>query len=250
MSWYMDLISNLLMPLIKISPFWAIVIISFSISLLTMFAFMIFTDQKAMKQLRDEVKELQKKMKEFKNNQKKVMEIQKQMMDKNMKYMKHSMKVTLFTLLPLILIFGWMNENLSYEPIRPNETFTITIAFDKNAVGTAQVVMLDDLSLLDNNATKQIDKEVKWHFKGEAGSHLIEWRAAGKTYTMEVLISNEQEFAPAIKQINDNNVKFIRIDYQKKILFDFLGMKFGWLGTYIIFSLIFSSLLKKILNVH
>ncbi len=246
----MDLLSSLLMPLVKISPFWAIVIISFAISLITTLAFMLFTDQKMMKQLKSEIKELQKQMKLFKNNQKKLMELQKQSMEKNMKYMKHSMKVTLFTLLPLILIFGWLNTHLAYEPIRPNETFTITIVFDKNAVGTAQIVMLDDMSLLDNNATKTIANEVNWTLKGSLGSHLIEWRAAGKTYSKEVLISDKQEYAAPIKEINDNNVKFIRIDYKKKIVFDFLGLKFGWLGTYIIFSLIFSSLLKKILNVH
>lgn len=250
MSWYMDLLTSLFMPLVKISPFWAVIIISFSISLFTTLAFMLFTDQKMMKQLRSEIKEIQNQMKAFKNNQKKLMELQKEAMEKNMKYMKHSMKVTLFTLLPLILIFGWLNTHLAYEPIRPDETFTITISFDKNAVGNAQIVMLDDMSLLDNNATKPIDKEVSWTLKGSLGSHLIEWRAAGKTYSMEVLISDKQEYAPPIKNINDNNVEFIRIDYKKKIIFDFLGMKFGWLGTYIIFSLIFSSILKKVLNVH
>ena len=47
-------------------------------------------------------------MKLHKESPQKVMELQKQAMEKNLVLMKHSMKPTLYTFIPLIIIFGWI----------------------------------------------------------------------------------------------------------------------------------------------
>ena len=58
-------------------------------------------------------KSLQKDMRALKDNPSKLMELNKLAMQKNMEYMRHSMKPTLYTLLPLLLIFGWLRETFS-----------------------------------------------------------------------------------------------------------------------------------------
>jgi len=56
-----------------------------------------------------------------------------QCMQTNSKYMMQSMKSTFITFLPIILIFGWMNANIAYEPLFPNEEFTIDAVFNRGA---------------------------------------------------------------------------------------------------------------------
>jgi uncharacterized membrane protein (DUF106 family) len=83
-------------------------IISLILTGLITLAYKYLTDQTKMKELKDEMSSMQKKMKEMKDQPDKVMSMQKDAMKKNMEYMKHSMKPTLFTFVPIIIIFGWL----------------------------------------------------------------------------------------------------------------------------------------------
>ena len=116
-------------PLLNLSPFWVVTIISALVSLIITVIYKFSTNQNLMKQLKDEMKELQKEMKELKNDPKKMMEVQTKAMQTNSKYMMQSMKSTLITFIPIILIFGWMNANIAYEPILPGQEFTINALF-------------------------------------------------------------------------------------------------------------------------
>lgn len=98
-------------PLLKLGPAWAIVIISFLMSLLVTIATKYLTNQEAMKFLKEEISALQKKMRESKEAPEKMLSFQKDAMQKNMQYMKHSFRATLYTLLPLLLVFGWLQSN-------------------------------------------------------------------------------------------------------------------------------------------
>lgn len=71
-------------------------------------AYKYLTNQTKMRELKEEMKNMQKSMKEMKDKPDKMMAMQKETMKKNMEYMKHSMKPTLFTFLPIIIIFGWL----------------------------------------------------------------------------------------------------------------------------------------------
>src|SRR4030043_2257506 len=116
--------------ILKIPSFWAILIISFAITLIITLVYKFTTDQKKMKKLKEEMKGYQKKIKEVsKSNPKKAMEIQQQAMKQNMEYMKHSFKSTLYTFIPIIIIFGWLNAHMAYYPLEPNQPFTITAYF-------------------------------------------------------------------------------------------------------------------------
>ena len=73
-------------------------------------------------------------MKQHKDNPQKLLEIQKNAMEKNLEYMKHSFKPMIFTMIPILLIFGWLNAHLAYEPIRPEELFGVTATFDESFI--------------------------------------------------------------------------------------------------------------------
>jgi len=99
--------------LISWNPLVAIIIISFLMTLLITLSYKFLTNQEMMKSLKGEIKDFQQQMKEHKEDSQKVMEIQKLSLEKNMKYMMHSFKPTLFTFVPLIIIFTWLRTTYS-----------------------------------------------------------------------------------------------------------------------------------------
>src|SRR3989344_1878865 len=100
---------------VRISPLFGIIFISFLLTLVVSLLYKYTTDQKAMKDLKDELKGLQNKMKEHKADPGKVMDIQKEAMQKNLKYMKHTFTPMLLSFLPMIIIFGWLK--ITYDPL-------------------------------------------------------------------------------------------------------------------------------------
>tara|TARA_Y100000310_G_scaffold33948_1_gene32099 strand:+ start:175 stop:609 length:435 start_codon:yes stop_codon:yes gene_type:complete len=101
--------------LIEVSPLMGLLVISFLLTLLISLSYKLLTDQKLMKEHKDEITQLQKEMKELKDNPTLMMEKQKILMEKNLKMMKHNFKPMLFTFIPLIIIFGWLRE--TYAPM-------------------------------------------------------------------------------------------------------------------------------------
>ena len=68
------------------------------------------TDQKTLKELKNEQKDIQKKMKELKHDPEKMMQLQKEMMPLSMKQMKLGMRGIIYTGIPFILLFRWFSD--------------------------------------------------------------------------------------------------------------------------------------------
>jgi len=237
-------------PLLRMPILWSIIIVSFVIALIVTLVYKWMTDQTLMKALKDDIKGFQKEMKEFKQDPKKVMEIQKKAMETNMKYMMHSFKPTLITFIPIIIIFGWMHANLAYEPIMPGQEFTTTVFFDQVTGGTIEIIVPENIELL-SNATQEIqDNKATWALKGSEGEYLLEYTFNEQTYNKELLITNQQAYKQPVKNIKQDNIKIIQIDNTKIRPLNLFGWQLGWVGTYIIFSIIFSMVLRKLMKLH
>lgn len=232
-------------PLISLSPLGFVLFISFVISLIIVIVYKLMTKQDEMKALKDETKRLQNEMKTLKDNPTKIMEIQKIAMQKNMEYMKHSMKPTLITFIPIIIIFGWLNANLAYEPVMPNQEFIVSVTSDDNIT-----IDVPDKIELVNKEVK--DNQIDFKLKGQEGSYLLDFKAGDEIQTKDILITNEQKYKAPVKIINDKNskIKKIEIKQNKLKVLNLFGWKLGWLGAYIIFSLVFSILLRKVMKVY
>lgn len=238
-------------PLLSLPVFWAVFIISFVIALLITLVYKWMTDQHLMKTLKEEIKGFQQQMKEFKHDPKKVMEIQKRAMQTNMKYMMHSMKPTLVTFLPIIIIFGWLHANLAFEPIMPGQEFTVNALFQKDITGSVTLKSSPDGIELLNNFTQEIKEgKVEWKLKGDTGEYILEYQYGERVYSKELLITSKRAYKEAVKKINDDVVKVLETKHEKTIPLNIFGWKIGWLGTYILFSIIFSMGLRKILKLH
>lgn len=251
-------------PLLNISPLFAIVIISFIITLLITLIHKFTTDQKLMKSLKDEMKSHQDEMKKNKDSPQKVMEIQKKVMEKNMEFMKHSFKPMIFTFIPIIIIFGWLNANMAYYQIMPNQEFDITLTFDLEGLGKnislVSVIPENQLEMI-NGATQTVEKNktktffsekwvgvANWKLKGPEGLYTLAYSFDDdmRAYEKDLIITNERKYTAPEKRINDeSSLKSIKIGNEPiKPLF---GL--NWIWTYIIFSIIFSMIVRKVLNV-
>ena len=94
------------------------------------------------------------------------------------------------------------------------------------------------------------DGEIKWVLKGEEGEYLLEYMVNGKSYTKDLLITEEHTYAKPIKIVKDKTIRQISIDNNKMKVFNLLGWKIGWLGSYIILSIVFSMGLRKLFKVY
>jgi uncharacterized membrane protein (DUF106 family) len=80
--------------------------LSFFITIIQKYA----TDQKTLKEMKEEQKKLNEEAKKFRDNPEKMMEMQKESMKFAMPMMKLSMRALVFTGIPFILFFRWFND--------------------------------------------------------------------------------------------------------------------------------------------
>lgn len=254
----MSILDPLLRPLLSFNPFLAILLVSLVLSILITLIYKLATDQEVMKTLKQDIKAAQQEIKKFKKDPQKMLKIQEQAMQKNMKYMMHSMKPTLFTMIPIILIFGWLNANFSYEPIMPGDEFETILEFNNNVYGNVELIMSvnnEKLEFLETSKIKEIRaKEMSFKFRAiENGVYNLVYSVNNESdYNVQVVISENSYGKPIYRRgdLKGQEIRQITVGYPKKIVADLGFMRLGWLGTYIILSILFSILLRKILKLH
>jgi len=254
---FIDSILNpILLPLVDFNPFWGLLIISFIISLFITFVYKKVTDQNEMKRLKDSQKDFQRRLGEAKSNPEAMKNIQKEAMAVNMKLMKHSFKPTLYTIIPLLIIFGWMSAHLAFEPIFPGEQYGITAAFAEGVSEASLIV--DDGTELFSEAKQEAAGTATWRLKSTEGEHFITVKSGDEEQIKKVLITTGLRYEEPLStygdsKTNPSKIKSININYNTlKPLgeTDVFGWKPGWLGIYILSSLVFSIVLRKLLKVY
>ena len=243
----------ILQPLINLSPFWAIVILAVIVSLLITLVYKVATDQNKMKDMKGKQKDYQKQMKELRSNPEEMMKVQKEAMKLNMEYMKSSFKPTLITMIPILLIFGWMAGHLSFEPIYPGETYSVSADFLEEIKGEAELIADEGTELIDLAKQDIIGGKATWKIKSSEGEHYLTVKVGKDEQSKKVLITKELRTEEAVSIFQHSDIKQITINYNKLRplgTFEIFGWQPGWLGLYIIFSLIFSMVLRKLLKIY
>jgi uncharacterized membrane protein (DUF106 family) len=182
-----------------------------------------------------------------------MMKVQKEAMGVNLEYMKASFKPMLITMLPVLLMFSWMTGHLSYEPIYPGETYGITALFKEGLTGEAKLMIDDKSTLISPEMQNITDGKASWSVKGEAGEHEFKVMVGNTTQTKIVKIGTTFDYAEAITLFQHSDIENIRIDYKTlKPLgeFSLFGWHPGWVGLYLIFSIVFSMSLRKLFKIY
>ena len=246
---YYDFLNVVFAPLLLLPILWTVILLSLIVSVIIMVITKYTTDQALMKKLKDDIKEYQKQIKELKGNPTKAMEVQKKSMELNMKYMMHSFKPTIITFIPIILIFGWMSSTFAYEGIKPNQEFSVTAFFGKNTNGNVEIIIPEEVTMTDSKIKKIENDKASWTLKGSEGEHILEFAYNGEKQQKSVLITNNERYIEPSKKTN-GVINLIQIDYKPRKILNLFGWKLGWLGTYIIFSIIFTMALRKMMKVY
>ena len=236
--------------LLNFSPFWAVLVLSFAISLLIVLVYKYTTNQTLMKSLKEEIKSLQKSMRELRQEPEKMVEVNKKAMEANLKYMTHSFKPMLFTFLPIIVIFGWMNSSLAFEPIGQQQEFTMTALFEKGATGNITVHAPAGLSIVGASTKELSDGKSIFTFKGLEGLYGVAFEFREKQYVKEVLIGKERKYIDPVLPVNEGGIKSITTDHEKTKVIKIGSFWLSWLWSYILFSIVFSLGLRKLLKVY
>ena len=107
---FTSFLDPILGPVMSIPNPWNLLLLSFTLTLIVTLLYKYLTDQKLMKELKDEMKAMQDEMKLLKEDPEKMMELQKKALEKNMKYIMQSLKPTLITMIPFLFILEWMRR--------------------------------------------------------------------------------------------------------------------------------------------
>ncbi len=232
-------------PLLKLGPFWTLVILSLVVSIIIIIITKFFTNQTEMKALKEELKKHQKEMKGLKKEPQKLMEVQKKAMKINMQYFKKSLKPTLFTFIPIILIFGWMNAHLAYEPLMPGENFDVFVNLHKGVRGNVSLEA-QGLEIIGASTVDIQDYIAKFSLKSEkSGDYTLEFDSNEDSIQKNVLITNSRNYASVKESFKNDIFKSIEVKNKPLKIFGF-----GWIWIYIICAILFSSILRKVFKVY
>ena len=247
-------LNPVLQPLLNWSPFLGILVLALILSFLVTIIYKYFTNQEEMKRLKEQQKEYQKQIKSLKDKPDEMMKVQKEAMKINFEYMKHSLKPTLITMIPVLLIFGWMVGHFSFEPIYPNEAFSITAQFKEGSVGEAVLIVDNSTEILSPSAQNISNDQATWSLKSNSeGERSLIVKALGEEQTKKVLITTELTTSEQFTLYKHSAIEQINVNYNKLHplgKFSIFGWLPGWLGLYIIFSLIFSIALRKLFKLY
>ncbi|NJL43988.1 MAG: DUF106 domain-containing protein [Nitrosarchaeum sp.] len=247
-------------PFLTLDPALAIGILSIVISFLITLAYKYLTDQARMRALKAEMKSLQKELRSSKDDPQRMMQIQQKLMPLNMEYMRHSFRPTLFTMLPILLIFGWLNTHMAYYNIEPGEVFAVEAVFQEGASGNVSLDVRPELEVRDGVVKRITQGEdgpfASWSLSGDAGEYVLEVGYGSgdfrQSHEAKLVIAQEREYEPPVVRVRDAPLREIRIGNRPvKPLgsLSIFGWDPGWLGTYILFSIAASILIRKVLKV-
>lgn len=231
-------------PLIGLHPGVAICIVSLLISVIIVFATKLFTDQEEMKRLRDELKKSQQEMKAHKDEPEKVMKIQKKAMSTNMEYMKKSFRVSLITIIPILLVFGWLNGHFTYEPLAPNEPFVMSVEAREGIEGNVSVLP-GALEVVGGTTKQWADGVATFTLKGPPGEYLVTFGSMNSSVDKAVVISEQRKYAPVSIPAKDDVFKTINIANEP-----LRAWGLSWFWVYLISAIVFSTVLRKVFKVH
>ncbi len=252
--------------LIYTNPLLTILAISFIISLLSILATKIFTDQKELKRIREEIKKLQKELKKVAGkNPERAKTLQKKLMELTMQSTRHSLRVTIFTIIPLILIFGWMKSSFSYAPLAPDQPVQVIVHLKDFAYKNVTLSVINKETLEEKNYTgfiSQDKKTAKFLITfPDYGNYILRVRVISlvnnkpqviEEQNKEVLV-DKYKYTNPISKYKLRYIDKIEVEYKPLRLlgnFSIFGWHPGWFSIYFFSSLFFITLFRKLFNVY
>jgi len=251
------------------TPVLAIFIVSLFVSVLITIVYKFTTNQTLMKSLHAEMKSLRAEIKNTKDTGG-AGQLNKRLMELTMKQAMHSMRSTFITIIPIFLIFGWMQGNFAFEQATPEEVFTTTMYFAQETSGQAFITASLDLEILSEATQNISDNKASWEVKGPAGDHQITYEFGEETYARDVIITDAWRYADPILEKKRTLFGIINLGDDKPLAeaskinriaidlngihpfggFTLFGWRPGWLAVYFLFTVGMTFPIRRLFKVH
>jgi uncharacterized membrane protein (DUF106 family) len=237
---------------LKVPPLLGIFLLSLIITLTINLIYKFTTDQKEMKRLKDQIEDYRKKIKEARDNPKKMMKLNNEAMSVNMQYMGKSLKPTLFTFLPIIFIFAWMNANFTYAPLDAGEPLIVNAQFLEGFSGKATLTS-------ETLTSKNVQAELKDGEDGPFASFAVSGAQGPHNFTInynEFSYNGTVWFGEKPTQqvfVGKGPVQQITVDYPRIRPLgsvSLFGWRPGWLAVYIFLSIALSISTRKLMKIY
>ncbi len=218
--------------------------VSFVVTLISTLAYKYTTDQGLIKRTKEDIKKLRDKQKKHRDDKEKMLEIQQKMMSKNMIIMKQSFKPMIYTVIPFLLVFAWLAANLVFVPLQPNQSFDVYL---NSSELDLQGIDLEGAEIIN----VELEEDVKtWTIRVEdSGSRELIFRGEGFLQTKSISVGGLIGYEQPVKAFDEGEIVVVHEVVRPFGEFKFFNWSPQWLGTYILFALVFSLLLRKLLRV-
>lgn len=100
------------------NPQIGFIIIVAILTFITTIVYKYTTDQKTLKEIKEEQKKIQEEMKKYREHPEKMMEFQKKTLDLTMKAMPITMRPAIFTIIPFIFLLKWFGDFFAIYPFK------------------------------------------------------------------------------------------------------------------------------------
>jgi len=131
----------------------------------------------------------------------------------------------------------------------------LTATFADGISGDAELIIDDTSSFSPGTEAIQTiaAQQASWSIKSDAGTHDITVKVGDIEETRQVLITTDLDYLPMEETFSHSDIAKIDINYKKLRPageFALFGWQPGWLGWYIIFSLVFSLGIRRVMGLH
>ncbi|MBI4143696.1 DUF106 domain-containing protein [Candidatus Woesearchaeota archaeon] len=249
----MSIAETVLKPLLGFPLMLNTIILSILLTVIVTYLYKWFSNQELMKKLKEQIKTLQQKSKET-THQEEILKINKELMQVNSQMMLENFKPKLMLgiSLPLLIIFTgvvypWMQEHYAFEPLKLGKDITIEVTTTKP--GIVEIQTPDGLTLTSQKQAKAENTAKFSIIPTKEGNHQITFKYDTTTIKKDIIVTTERKYTNPTETYN-SDIKSIKINHEKAIALNLFGWKLGWLGTYVLISIILSSALRKILKIY
>ncbi len=249
-AFFNPLLDPFLSPLLRLPPFWSLVVIVLFVTLGVTLVQKYKTDQRRLRELKALQKRHQQRIREAARDPEKLVKLQQEQMAYTLEMFRHSFKPLLYTLLPLLIVFGWMQSHLAFQPIMPGEEFSVSVELAEGASGQVSLSVVPEGLSIIGNASQPAAPLLSWRLRGGAGWYTLRFSLDGESVEKEVLVGR----GGALSASESYEGLFHRVTVGYEPIrplgsFSLFGWRPGWFGTYVLLSFLFSILFRKLFHV-
>lgn len=263
------LIELLFLPWKNLSPWIALIFISFLTGLLLVAVYKAFSNQQAIKIAKNRIKAHLLELRLFSDDFIVSLRAQGQLLYWNFKYFLQALRPLLVMIIPLFLLLSHLNLWFAWQPLKPGERTIVKIKL-KETIDPLQVnVILEATEGYEVETPPlriEAEKEINWRIRAlKSGQFDMPIIINQQRITKEIVIGHDalkrlssvrpasgllqQLMAPGEKPLSNSSLKEIVVAYPPR-RFNFLGLKIHWLVAYFILSIIAGFILKKPFKVN